>query len=279
MAVPARRTIRHSARYIAFMHITGEISTKNYKKTPPAQLTMLGIIGGSGLYSLGEAELEKVGTPYGEVEAHIAELPGAGGRMLFVPRHGKGHEAPPHKVNYRANVWAMKEAGVAGVLAFYAAGIIGKYSPGDLVLLDDFLGFGVSATFYDEFKGGKVVHADMGEPYDSGLSGVVEGAAKECGVVLEKGGIIATTPGPRFETKAEVAALGGMGANLVNMTSAYEAALCGELGVPLCGIAVGTNYACGVKGKGRLTHEEVLECMGEANGKIRKIVEAAASRL
>lgn len=263
---------------------------------------MLGVIGGSGIYSLGEAEKREIGTPYGRVEALFGKAGGGGsreggkgngggggadaggppageagrgGEVLFIPRHGSGHEAPPHKVNYRANVWAMKEAGVSGVLAFYAAGIIGKYSPGDLVLLDDFLGLGLHATFHDEFREG-VVHADMSEPYNLELGGMVEKCAKEAGVALERGGIIATTIGPRFETRAEIAALGGMGANLVNMTSAYEAALCGELGIPLCGIAVGTNYACGVGGKKRLTHEEVLECMGEAGGKVRKIVEAAA---
>ena len=104
----------------------------------------------------------------------------------------------------------------------------------------------------------------------------VIGITKLLGIGVKVGGVVATTHGPRFETKAEVKALKKMGANLVNMTSAYEATLAGELGIPLCGIAVGTNYAAGIEGKKKLTHEEVLEQMGKANKKIKKIVEAFA---
>lgn len=228
---------------------------------------MLGILGGSGIYSIDGLGKKVVSTPYGEVEAYFGE------EIVFVPRHGAKHELPPHKVNYRANLWALKDAGVSGILAFYAAGIISDYSPGELVLLDDFLGFGIHASYYDKFEGkGELMHADMGEPYSRELSSSVEKAASSAGVSLAHGGVIATTVGPRFETRAEVCALKIMGANLVNMTSAYEASLAGELGIPLCGIAVGTNYACGISGKNKLTHTEVLECMGGANGKIRAII-------
>ncbi|MBN2121872.1 MTAP family purine nucleoside phosphorylase [Candidatus Micrarchaeota archaeon] len=255
---------------------------------------MLGILGGSGIYSVGGLRKKAVSTPYGEVEAYLGENaaggePGGSGRasggreeavqeIVFVPRHGAAHEVPPHKVNYKANLWALKDAGVSGILAIYAAGIISDYSPGELVLLDDFIGFGIHASFYDRFEGkGELMHADMGEPYNRELSSSVEKAAASVGVSLASGGIIATTLGPRFETRAEVSALRRMGANLVNMTSAYEASLCGELGIPLCGIAVGTNYACGISGKNKLTHTEVLECMKESNGKIQAIVRRVAA--
>lgn len=227
---------------------------------------MIGIIGGSGIYSLQGTQEKKVETPYGEVSAHF------GKDFIFVPRHGEGHAVPPHRVNYRANIWVMGMGGVEGILAFYAAGIIKKYSPGDLVMLSDFIGFVASATYHDSFAEG-IVHADMGEPYSAEFGKSAAKSAKKAGVKLKTGGIIATTTGPRFETRAEVKALGIMGANLVNMTSAYEAPLAAELKIPLCGIAVGTNYACGVGGKKRLSHQEVLECMEGAKGKIKKIAD------
>jgi 5'-methylthioadenosine phosphorylase len=234
---------------------------------------MIGVIGGTGIYSLEGMGKEERETPYGKIALYAGKI--GGKPIAFIPRHGKEHGAPPHKVDYKANLWAMKEAGVEKIIAFYAAGIIEGYVPGDIVLLDDFIGFFSPVTYHDEFKEG-IVHADMGEPYSRELSAKVGTAAEQEGIVLKRGGIVATTHGPRFETKAEVGALAGMGANLVNMTSAYEATLAGELGIPLCGIAVATNYAAGVEGKLKLTHKEVLEKMGETNEKIKKIVDAFA---
>ena len=233
---------------------------------------MIGIIGGSGIYSLGKMRKERVKTPYAAVEAYAGKI--GGQKSIFIPRHGEEHGTPPHKVDYKANIWAMEEKGVEGIVAFYAAGIIGKYLPGDLILLEDFIGFQTPITYYDKFEG-EIKHTDMSEPYCRKLSKKVSGAAKKAGVRLKKGGIIATTGGPRFETRAEIKALKQMGANLVNMTGAYEATLAGELGIPICGIAVGTNYAAGIRGKKDLAHKEVLEYMKRANKKIKKIVGAA----
>jgi 5'-methylthioadenosine phosphorylase len=236
---------------------------------------MLGIIGGTGIYSLGKMEREEIRTPYGKVVAYSGKI--RGGDALFIPRHGEEHGTPPHRVDYKANIWVMKEKGVEGIVAFYASGVIAKYKPGDLVLLEDFIGFYSPVTYYEDFREG-IRHADMSEPYSRKLSALVKQRAAEAGVRLRKGGIIATTTGPRFETRAEIRALEGMGANLVNMTSAYEAALAGELGIPLCGIAVATNYAAGIKGKKELTHQDVLEHMEGANGKVKKVVEAAVGK-
>jgi len=234
---------------------------------------MIGIIGGTGIYSLGGMKKGRRKTPYGTITLYMGKI--GKKSVVFIPRHGEEHGTPPHKVDYKANLWAMKDAGVDAVLVFYATGIIRKYAPGDLVLLDDFIGFNSPITYYDAFKSG-ITHADMSEPYNKLVSKKVEGAAKGVGIKLKRGGVVATTHGPRFETRAEVKALKGMGANLVNMTSAYEATLAGELGIPLCGIAVGTNYAAGIKGKKELTHTEVLEHMEKANKQIKKIVDAFA---
>jgi len=232
---------------------------------------MVGIIGGSGIYSLGKMKTEIVETPYGKVKVCAGEI--GGEEIVFIPRHGEEHGAPPHKVEYKANLWAMKEKKVEEIIAFYAAGIIERYKPGDMVLLEDFIGFFSPITYFDKFEG-EIKHADMSEPYSWELAEDANNAAKRAGIVLKEGGIIATTTGPRFETKAEVMVLKNMGANLVNMTSAYEAILAGELGLSICGIAVGTNYAAGIGGKEKLTHKEVLECMEESNEKIKKIISA-----
>ncbi len=234
---------------------------------------MIGIIGGTGIYSLGDMKTKKKHTPYGIITVYKGRI---GKRdILFIPRHGEEHGTPPHKVDYKANIWAMKDEKIDEIIVFYATGIIGKYMPGDLILLEDFIGFNSPITYYDAFKSG-IMHADMSEPYSKAISKKVENAAKGVGIKLKKGGIVATTHGPRFETRAEINALKKMGANLVNMTSAYEATLAGELGIPICGIVVGTNYAAGIKGKKKLTHGEVLGCMEKANKKIKKIVEAFA---
>jgi len=229
---------------------------------------MIGIIGGSGIYSLGEMKKGIVETPYGKVELYAGEI--GGEEVVFIPRHGEEHGTPPHMIDYKANIWAMKEKKVDGIIAFYAAGIIDGYVPGDLILLEDFIGFFTPITYFDNFEG-EIKHMDMSEPYSWELAEDVAKAAKLAGVELKEGGIIATTTGPRFETKAEVKVLRSMGANLVNMTSAYEAALAGELGLSICGVAVGTNYATGIKGE-ELTGEEVIGVMEKSNEKIKKIV-------
>ena len=230
---------------------------------------MLGIIGGSGFYFIrGESKSVSVKTPYGSVNVQKARI--AGKDVVFIPRHGKGHNLPPHKVNYRANVYAMKKLGVSAVLGIYASGIISKFKPGDLILLDDFIGLWTPATFFDDFSGG-IKHTDFSQPYDRELQNLLLAIAKANRIGLRKGGIIATAVGPRFETKTEITALKGMGANLVSMTHAYEATLIGELEMPYVALAVGTNYACGISRK-RLSTEEVLEHMEKAKGRIIALI-------
>ncbi len=230
---------------------------------------MFGVIGGSGIYSLGKTRKKTVKTEHGNVLTNIGKIGNI--EYLFIPRHGKTHHVPPHKVNYRANLLAMKNMGVKKLIGIYATGIIGKYSPGDIILLEDFIGFYSQITYFDSFAE-KMEHTDMSEPYNRKLSKQIYLASKSAGIDMKKGGIIATTSGPRFETKAEIKALKILGANLVNMTGAYEATLAAELKIPFCGIAVGTNYGAGIKDKKILTHTEVLESMKSSDKKIKKIL-------
>lgn len=232
-------------------------------------MSMLGIIGGSGFYTIeGRIRNVSVKTPYGKVLVHKTKV--LGNESVFIPRHGKEHSIPPHRINYRANIYAFKKLGVSAVMCTYATGIISKYKPGDLVLIDDFIGFYTPATFFDDFRVG-IKHTDVSQPYDKKLQNLLMGIAKTQKIKISKGGIAATTAGPRFETKAEIKALKGMGANLVSMTNAYEASLLNELEIPSVAVAVGTNYACGIS-KNPLNSEEVMDCMEKAEGKLAGLV-------
>ena len=236
---------------------------------------MLGIIGGSGFYSLGEGKEKRVRTPYGDAYAFEGKI----GKkdFVFIPRHRRGHILPPHAINYRANIWALRECETDSVIATYACGIISKYRSGDLVLADDFIGLGINATFFESFKKG-AMHADFLEPYSAGLQDKVAEIAKEEGIMLERGGIVATTIGPRFETRAEIAALRALGANLVSMTNAYEASLIHELKIPMAGICIGTNYGSGLSNN-RLSNEEVIGIMKVKENLLERLMKALASQL
>lgn len=205
---------------------------------------MLGIIGGSGFYKLGKT-IDKVPviTPYGHVIVNRTKVHKE--EILFIPRHGEGHTIPPHRVNYRANLYALKKAGATVLFATYAAGIIADYKVEDLILIEDFIGFNAPITFFDDFSAG-IKHTDFSQPFDQEWQNAVLEAAVAEKIKVKKGGIIATTHGPRFETKTEIQILKKVGANLVNMTSAYEITLAKELELPLAAVAIATNYATGI---------------------------------
>lgn len=232
---------------------------------------MLAIIGGSGFYFLKKnAKTKEIKTPYGNVEVQIVKF--GKKEVAFIPRHGKNHSLPPHKINYRANIYALKELGATAVLGTYAAGLISKvYQPGDLILIEDFIGLFTPVTLYDDFSGG-MKHIDFTEPYDKGLQIIVAARAKANKVKLKEKGVVATAPGPRFETKAEIKALRKMGANLVSMTHAYEATLIGELEIPFVAIAIGTNYACGIT-KEKLDQEDVLEVFEKSKEQVITLID------
>ncbi len=231
---------------------------------------MLGFIGGSGFYDIGERIKEhEVETPYGNAMVQECEL--LGNRFLFISRHGKGHKMAPHKINYRANVAALQKMNASSVLCVYATGAISDYNPGELVLLEDFLSFWMGPTFYDDFSGG-IRHVDFTEPFDNGMKEILLETAATKGLTLKKNGIVATTRGPRFETKAEIRALKTLGANLVSMTCGHELPLLGEAEIPHAGIAIATNHACGVSGK-PLSESEVFDALEKCKGDVVSLLE------
>jgi len=238
---------------------------------------MLGIIGGSGFYSVAKPiEERNVLTPYGISNVIKIGFPSRK-TAWFIARHGKNHDLPPHRVNYKANIYALKKLGVDAIFTTYAVGIISKYKVRDLILLDDFLGLNIRETFYNSFAKG-LRHTNVCDPYDKKLSNLCYEIAKVKKISLKKNGVVFTTHGPRFETRAEIKAIKKMGANLVSMTASYEAILANELEIDLVGIGIATNYACGIK-RSRPNDEEVLEIVSKSKGKISSILNLLVSKV
>lgn len=224
----------------------------------------IAVIGGSGVYSissLGHPRKLVVRTPYGKVsDVVVGEIHGR--KVAFLPRHGRGHTVPPHRINYRANLWALGKLGVTRVLATTACGSLSrKMRPGERVLLTQFLDFTKSRplTFYEGGRSG-VVHVDMTEPYCPEIRSVLSKTASRIGLKLHPRATYACTEGPRFETPAEIKAFRKLGADLVGMTNVPECVLARELGICYAVVGMVTNYAAGLAGK-PLSHAEVLELM------------------
>jgi 5'-methylthioadenosine phosphorylase len=217
------------------------------------------IIGGSGFYKMGCAKfLEKreIITDYGNVT--IFTYDSEGSRFMFLPRHGESHSCPPHKVNYRANIMALKQIGIENIIGVASTGSLKKkIKPGSFVVLDQFLDFTKArpSTFFDG-EDGKVVHTDVTEPYCPKI--------RECLVSekpkkpeIHKKGTYVCAEGPRFETAAEIKMFAKLGGDVVGMTNVPECVLARELGMCYAGLAVVTNYAAGISDT-PISHEEVL---------------------
>lgn len=223
----------------------------------------LAIIGGTGLEKMA-AELddrsdETLKTPYGDTAIVRGRL--NGGELIFLARHGLGHNIPPHLINYRANIRALKDAGVTHILASAAVGSLKlEISPGDFVILDQFIDF-TKTRVSSFFEAGEAVrHVDMTEPYDGNLRRLLLQAAGEKGIEFNRNGTYVCTEGPRFETPAEIEMFRGFGADVVGMTGVPEVTLADELEIPYAAVAIVTNYAAGLAGH-RLTYEECAEEM------------------
>jgi len=239
---------------------------------------MLAIIGGSGLnrLSMATSERKAVRTPYGEPSGPL--VCGRIGKrdVVFLARHGEGHRFAPHEVNYRANLWALKDAGALEVLSVATVGgIRAALIPGALVLPDQIIDYtwGRHAT-YHEGPAAQVNHIDFTQPYSHGLRTRIREAAGACREPLVDGGVYATTQGPRLETAAEINRLERDGADIVGMTAMPEAALAREISLEYAAIAVVANYAAG---RGDARHAVPLDKIGavleEAMRRVRRIIE------
>ena len=216
---------------------------------------MIAVIGGSGLDrwpQLGAFTAQSVSTPYGEPAAALLCGHVDGVAVCFLPRHGAGHSLPPHRINYRANLWALKQAGARAVVAVATVGSIPAHiPPGALVLPDQIVDYthGREATYFDgdrvDGEGGQVEHIEFTEPYDADLRAALLAAAGDAGIALINGATYAATQGPRLETRAEIDRLERDGCHIVGMTGMPEAALARELALPYACLAVVANRAAG----------------------------------
>jgi 5'-methylthioadenosine phosphorylase len=215
-----------------------------------------------------------VETPYGSVEPVVGKLSNL--EVVFMSRHGQNHATPPHLVNYRANIWALRDLGVQKILATAAVGSLSPdFRVGELVLLDQFLDFtkNRSQTFYEGGQQG-VLHVDMTEPYCPALRQIILKASEHLGLQVKNGACYVCTEGPRFETPAEIRMFRRLGGDLVGMTSVPEVVLARELGICYASIGMVTNKAAGIATH-PLTHAEVMESMKELGGKVAQLIHAS----
>ncbi|MCR6496551.1 S-methyl-5'-thioinosine phosphorylase [Thermomonas sp. S9] len=210
----------------------------------------LAVIGGTGVYALGEladVETHQPVTPYGAPSGPVRVGQYAGRRVAFLARHGEGHSLPPHRINYRANLAALKALGAQRVLALNTVGGITEgYGPRVLACPDQLIDYtwGRISTFCEE-PGSEVLHVDFGDPYTLALRQAVLRAAARAGVSVVDGGCYGATQGPRLETRAEVARMRRDGCDLVGMTGMPEAGLARELGLDYACLAIVANWAAG----------------------------------
>jgi 5'-methylthioadenosine phosphorylase len=240
---------------------------------------MLAIIGGSGLTrlsTLSVAHREVVRTPYGEPSSALIFGRIADRDVVFLARHGHGHTIPPHRVNYRANLWALKQRGADAILAVASVGAIAdKYAPGDLVLPQQLIDYtsGRQHTFFD---GGdrEVVHVDFTHPYTDALRARCLAAARSAGVAIHDGGVYGAVSGPRLETAAEIDRMERDGATIVGMTGMPEAGLARELGLAYASIAVVVNHAAGRGDSAQaISMERIAGVLENAMGKVRLLID------
>lgn len=241
----------------------------------------IGVFGGSGFYSLLENVTEvKVDTPYGAPSDAVMLAEVAGRKVAFLPRHGRHHTLPPHKINYRANVWAMHKLGVKAVISPCAVGSLQKHiAPGSFVVSDQFVDRtkGREDTFYDGPITSHVSPADM---YDKTLRKIAVETIREHGIECHDGGTVVVIQGPRFSTKAESVWFTNMGWDIINMTQYPEGYLCHELGMAVVNIALVTDYDSGVVADTEaVTAHSVLEVFKQNAENARKVVLDMISRL
>jgi 5'-methylthioadenosine phosphorylase len=239
-----------------------------------ADTAEIGVFGGSGFYSLLDEVREiKVDTPYGAPSDSLFLADVAGRRVAFLPRHGRRHTIPPHKINYRANVWAMKALGVRAAISPCAAGSLQlAVKPGDFVVCDQFVDrtSGRPNTFYD---GPIVTHLSSAETYDPTLRRLAIETIRDHGIEVHDHGTVVVIEGPRFSTKAESKWFSDAGWEVINMTQYPEAWLCLELGIAVVNISLITDYDAGVhEGTEAVNATDVLEVFQANAERIQQVV-------
>lgn len=242
-------------------------------------MSALGIIGGTGLAELEGLQVERreaVSTPWGEPSTNLLHGRLADRPVIFVARHGHDHTIAPHEVNYRANIWALRQAGVEGVIAINAVGgITEAFAPGTLAVPEQLIDYswGRGHSFF-EGSGQPLRHVDFTAPYSAAMRQLLLRAAGNAGLEVRDGGVYAVTQGPRLETAAEIDRLARDGCDMVGMTGMPEAALARELGLEYACCAVVVNRAAG---RGGDIHHELERWVTQGMAAARQLLQAALS--
>ncbi len=236
----------------------------------------IGVFGGSGFYSFFKgAKSVQVKTPYGMPSGSITLSEIGERKVAFLPRHGVHHQYPPHRVPYRANVFAFKRLGVSRIVAPNAVGSLrAEIGPGDLVFCDQFVNFatGRAATFYD---GPVTTHVGMAQPYCPQMRRVAIEAAEKLGLRFHRTGTVVVIEGPRFSTTAESRFFSRQGWDVINMTQYPEVVLAREQELCYLNISLATDYDAGLEGDPKVkpvSHAEVVRVFEKNMGSLRKLI-------
>jgi 5'-methylthioadenosine phosphorylase len=240
----------------------------------------IGVFGGSGFYSFLDATEEvEVETPYGAPSAPVTIAEVEGKRIAFLPRHGRGHELPPHRINFRANLWALKEVGVTRVIGPCACGALdGALALGEFVVLDQFVDrtWGRADTFYE---GAPITHVSAAEPYCPDLRRVLVETARDLDIAVRDGGTVVVIQGPRFSSAAESRWFSSVGWQVVNMTQYPECHLARELELCYASVAMVTDYDVGVEGVDAVSSSTVQRVFADNLERLRALLLAAIPRI
>jgi 5'-methylthioadenosine phosphorylase len=236
----------------------------------------VGVFGGSGFYSfLEHVEPVAIDTPYGSPSDQIALARLGGKTVAFLPRHGKQHTIPPHKINYRANVWAMHSLGVKQIIAPSAVGSLqAEIAPGHFVIPDQFVNrtWGRLDTFYE---GPEVRHVSAADPYCPRLRQAICHAAEQLGITYHPSGTMVVIQGPRFSTRSESREYSGHGWSVIGMTGYPEAMLARELEICYANISLVTDYDAGLEGRADIpavTHAAVMQVFAQNVERVKQLL-------
>ncbi|HWU68006.1 MAG TPA: S-methyl-5'-thioinosine phosphorylase [Stenotrophobium sp.] len=239
--------------------------------------TTVAVIGGTGMNAWPGFQIERrlqIRTPYGKPSADLLEGRVYGMRAIFLARHGEGHTLPPHAINYRANLWALREAGVQSIVAIAAVGAIAPWlPPGGVAVPGDLIDYtyGRDHTYSDGSAGSELRHVEFTEPYSSRIRRELIHGALAAGLDIADSGVMGVTQGPRLESAAEIRRLKRDGCDMVGMTGMPEAALARELGVDYACLAVSVNWGAGVMGVGDI-HAEIHQSIEDGMRRVRAIL-------
>ncbi len=235
----------------------------------------IGVFGGSGFTTLLDgAEEFLIETPYGAPSSPVTIGEIGGRRVAFLPRHGMEHQLPPHMIDYRANVWAMKELGVTRIIGPNACGSLQPHvKPGDFVICDQFVDrtWGRKDTFYD---GPITTHVSSADPYCPTMREIAVAKARELGIPVHDAGTVVVIQGPRFSTRAESRWFASQGWEVINMTQYPECYLARELEICYCNISLITDHDAGAEGVEPVSNDEVVRVFAANNEKLRGLLHA-----